>query len=121
MAHSSDGLTLRRADCQCESANPVNAAARAQALIAAAVSRTDNTYLSAKGLQGTQALTLADALRCGGISFAAGDVLIPMTGEDGTAVNVQLISAAGDKRTLPGGQVKAHIGWQESRMAKHCG
>jgi putative DNA primase/helicase len=33
-------------------------------------------------------------------------VLIPLTGEDGTAVNVQLISAAGDKRTLPGGQVK---------------
>ncbi|TPE12128.1 DNA primase [Pantoea vagans] len=83
-----------------------DAAARAQALIAAAVSRTDNAYLSAKGLQGTQALTLGDALRCGGVSFAAGDVLIPLTGEDGTAVNVQLISAAGDKRTLPGGQVK---------------
>lgn len=33
-------------------------------------------------------------------------MLIPLTGEDGTAVNVQLISAAGDKRTLPGGQVK---------------
>lgn len=83
-----------------------DAAARAQALIAAAFSRTDNAYLSAKGLHGTQALTLGDALRCGGISFAAGDVLIPLTGEDGTAVNVQLISAAGDKRTLPGGQVK---------------
>ncbi|MDR6297515.1 phage/plasmid primase-like uncharacterized protein [Pantoea dispersa] len=83
-----------------------DAAARAQALIAAAVSRTDNAYLSAKGLHGTQALTLSDALRCGGISFAAGDVLIPLTGEDGTAVNVQLISTEGDKRTLPGGQVK---------------
>jgi len=83
-----------------------DAAARAQALIAAAVSRTDNAYLSSKGLQGTHALTLADTLRCGGINFAAGDVLIPLTGEDGTAVNVQLISAAGDKRTLPGGQVK---------------
>ena len=83
-----------------------DAAARAQALIAAAVSRTDNAYLLAKGLHGTQALTLSDALRCGGISFATGDVLIPLTGEDGTAVNVQLISAAGDKRTLPGGQVK---------------
>ncbi|WP_039659488.1 primase-helicase zinc-binding domain-containing protein [Pantoea sp. MBLJ3] len=82
------------------------AAARAQALIAAAVSRTDNAYLSSKGLHGTHALTIADALRCGGVSFAAGDVLIPLTGEDGTAVNVQLISAAGDKRTLPGGQVK---------------
>ncbi len=33
-------------------------------------------------------------------------MLIPLTGEDGTAVNVQLISATGDKRTLPGGQVK---------------
>ena len=83
-----------------------DAAARAQALIAAAVSRTDNAYLSAKGLHGTQALTLGEALRCGGVSFAAGDVLIPLTGEDGTAINVQLISAAGDKRTLPGGQVK---------------
>ncbi len=83
-----------------------DAAARAQTLIAAAVSRTDNAYLSSKGLHGTQALTLGDALRCGGVSFAAGDVLIPLTGEDGTAINVQLISAAGDKRTLPGGQVK---------------
>ncbi|CAH6206231.1 hypothetical protein DAPPPG734_05000 [Pantoea agglomerans] len=32
MAHSSDGLTLRRADCQCASANPVKA------------SRCDSTY-----------------------------------------------------------------------------
>ncbi len=89
-----------------KSSAQADAAARAQALISAAVSRTDNAYLSSKGLHGTQALTLSDGLRCGGISFATGDVLIPLTGEDGTAVNVQLISAAGDKRTLPGGQVK---------------
>lgn len=82
------------------------AAARAQKLIAAAVSRTDNAYLLSKGLHSTNALTLAAGLHCGGISFTAGDLLVPLTDEAGNAVNVQLISAAGDKRTLPGGQVK---------------
>ena len=82
------------------------AAARAQKLIAAAVSRTDNAYLLSKGLHSTTALTLAAGLRCGGISFAAGDLVVPLTDESGNAVNIQLISAAGDKRTLPGGQVK---------------
>ncbi|MBA0035495.1 toprim domain-containing protein [Pantoea sp. BIGb0393] len=82
------------------------AAARAQKLLAAAFSRTDNAYLLSKGLHSTQALTLAAGLRCGGISFAAGDLLVPLTDETGNAVNIQLISAAGDKRTLPGGQVK---------------
>lgn len=33
-------------------------------------------------------------------------MLVPLNGENGTAVNVQLISATGDKRTLPGGRVK---------------
>ncbi|PQY13793.1 primase-helicase zinc-binding domain-containing protein [Cronobacter sakazakii] len=83
-----------------------DAAERAQALISAAVIRTDNAYLLSKGLHDTQVLTLSAGLRCGGISFAAGDLLVPLTGEDGTAVNVQLISATGDKRTLPGGRVK---------------
>lgn len=82
------------------------AAARAQKLIAAAVSRTDNAYLSSKGLHSTKALTLAAGLRCGGISFTAGDLLVPLIDETGNAVNIQLISASGDKRTLPGGQVK---------------
>ena len=83
-----------------------DAAARAQKLIAAAVSRTDNAYLLSKGLHSTHALTLAAGLRCGGISFAVGDLLVPLTDESGNTVNIQLISAAGDKRTLPGGQVK---------------
>jgi len=82
------------------------AAARAQKLLTAAVSRTDNAYLLSKGLHSTEALTLAAGLRCGGISFAAGDLLVPLTNESGNAVNIQLISATGDKRTLPGGQVK---------------
>jgi len=82
------------------------AAARAQNLIAAAVSRTDNAYLLSKGLHSTHALTLGAELRCGGVSFVTGDLLVPLTDETGNAVNVQLISAAGDKRTLPGGQVK---------------
>ncbi|MEN4705933.1 primase-like DNA-binding domain-containing protein [Pantoea agglomerans] len=82
------------------------AAARAQKLLAAAVSRTDNAYLLSKGLHSTEGLTLATGLRCGGISFAAGDLLVPLTNETGNVVNIQLISAAGDKRTLPDGQVK---------------
>lgn len=83
-----------------------DAAARAQKLIAAAVSRTDNAYLLSKGLHSTHALTLAAGQRCGGVSFVAGDLLVPLTDETGNAVNIQLISAAGDKRTLPDGQVK---------------
>ncbi|MGB8925901.1 MAG: primase-like DNA-binding domain-containing protein [Pantoea agglomerans] len=82
------------------------AAARAQKLLAAAVSRTDNAYLLSKGLHSTEGLTLATGLRCGGISFAAGDLLVPLTNETGNVVNIQLINAAGDKRTLPDGQVK---------------
>jgi putative DNA primase/helicase len=86
---------------------PVNTVDKVAAQFeAAAVSRTDNAYLLSKGLHSTQALTLAAGLRCGGISFAAGDLVVPLTDETGKAVNIQLISAAGDKRTLPGGQVK---------------
>ena len=80
------------------------AATRAADLCAAAVTAADNAYLSSKGLTGTAALTLAAGLRCGGVNFEKGDLIAPLT-DGARVVNVQLVSAAGDKRTLPGGQV----------------
>ena len=83
-----------------------DAAERAAGLIAAAVARTDNAYLLSKGLDGTRALTLAAGVRCGGVAFQAGDLLVPLTDAEGSVVNVQLINVAGEKRTLPDGRVK---------------
>lgn len=80
------------------------AATRAVELCAAAVTATNNAYLNAKGLNGTAALTLAAGLRCGGVNFEKGDLIAPLT-DGARVVNVQLVSATGDKRTLPGGQV----------------
>ncbi|MFJ5350449.1 toprim domain-containing protein, partial [Pectobacterium parvum] len=44
--------------------------------------------------------------RVGGIAYQPGDVLVPLTTPEGEVVNLQLINAQGDKRTLKGGQVK---------------
>ncbi|MBH3206606.1 toprim domain-containing protein [Serratia marcescens] len=84
------------------------AARQAQALVAAAQPQTDNAYLSAKGWPEVDALTLqGQPLRVGGITFQPGDLLLPLYNAGGEVVNVQLINAAGDKRMLAGGQVKA--------------
>ena len=81
------------------------AATRASELCAAATTGTDNAYLVSKGLAGTPSLMICAALRCGGIGFQPGDLMVPLTDTTGNVVNVQLVSAAGDKRTLPGGRV----------------
>ncbi|RTF79528.1 DNA primase, partial [Serratia marcescens] len=84
------------------------AARQALALVADAQSQTGNAYLSAKGWPEVDTLTLqGQSLRVGGITFQPGDLLLPLHNTGGEVVNVQLINAAGDKRMLAGGQVKA--------------
>lgn len=83
------------------------AAEQARQLLAAAVPQAGNAYLIRKGWPDVDTLTLqGKPLRVGGITYQPGDLLLPLTNAAGEVVNVQLINAAGDKRTLAGGQVK---------------
>ncbi|RDL12645.1 primase-helicase zinc-binding domain-containing protein, partial [Serratia fonticola] len=83
------------------------AAEQARQLLAAAVPQAGNAYLIRKGWPDVDTLTLqGKPLRVGGITYQPGDLLLPLTNTAGEVVNVQLINAAGDKRTLAGGQVK---------------
>ncbi|CAI0698157.1 DNA primase TraC [Serratia liquefaciens] len=84
-----------------------NAAQQARQLLASARQQAGNAYLTAKGWPDSDTLTLqGPSLRVGGITYQSGDLLVPLTDSTGEVVNVQLINAAGDKRTLAGGQVK---------------
>ncbi|CAI2518764.1 primase-helicase zinc-binding domain-containing protein [Serratia liquefaciens] len=84
-----------------------NAQQQARKLLASARQQAGNPYLTAKGWPDTDTLTLqGPPLRVGGITYQPGDLLLPLTDSAGEVVNVQLINAAGDKRTLAGGQVK---------------
>lgn len=47
--------------------------------------------------------------RAGGVSWCAGDLVVPLYDDSGELVNLQLISADGRKRTLKGGQVRAPV------------
>ena len=82
------------------------AAAVAAELMASARPATGNAYLTRKGLAERECLTLATTHKTGGLSYRAGDVVVPLHDDTGALVNVQLINADGDKRTLKGGQVK---------------
>ncbi|ERK06937.1 DNA primase [Serratia fonticola AU-AP2C] len=83
------------------------AAEQARQLLAAAVPQAGNAYLIRKGWPDVGTLTLqGKPLRVGGITYQPGDLLLPLINAAGEVVNVQLINAAGDKRTLAGGQVK---------------
>ncbi|WP_224653189.1 primase-helicase zinc-binding domain-containing protein [Pectobacterium versatile] len=83
------------------------AAVQAQAKLKEAVIQSGNTYLSAKGWPDMAVPTLqGKPLRVGGVAYQPGDVLVPLTTPEGEVVNLQLINAQGDKRTLKGGQVK---------------
>lgn len=82
------------------------AAARASELMASARPATGNAYLTRKGLAERECLTLTTTHKTGGVSYRAGDVVVPLHDDTGALVNVQLINADGEKRTLKGGQVK---------------
>ncbi|EFV4958511.1 DNA primase, partial [Salmonella enterica] len=65
-----------------------------------------NAYLTRKGFPALECLTLTVMHKTGGVTFRAGDVVVPLYDDTGALVNVQLINAEGLKRTLKGGQVK---------------
>ncbi len=67
---------------------------------------TGNAYLTRKGFPAQECLTLTVMHKTGGVTFRAGDVVVPLYDDTGALVNVQLINADGLKRTLKGGQVK---------------
>lgn len=67
---------------------------------------TGNAYLTRKGFPGRECLTLTTLHKTGGVTYRAGDVVVPLYDDTGALVNVQLINADGLKRTLKGGQVK---------------
>ena len=67
---------------------------------------TGNAYLTRKGFPALECLTLTTLHKTGGVTFRAGDVVVPLYEDTGALVNLQLINADGLKRTLKGGQVK---------------
>ena len=82
------------------------AATLAQQLVSSAKAVTGNAYLSRKGLPEQTCLTLTKPHKVALTDYRPGDLVVPLHDADGALVNVQLINAAGDKRTLKGGQVK---------------
>lgn len=79
---------------------------QAQQLVCSAQQATGNAYLSRKSWPQQSCLTLAKPLKVALTAYRAGDLLVPLHDMGGQLVNVQLINAAGEKRTLKGGQVK---------------
>ncbi|EPY4417898.1 primase-helicase zinc-binding domain-containing protein [Escherichia coli] len=67
---------------------------------------TGNAYLTGKGFPGRECLTLTTMHKTGGVTFRAGDLVVPLYDDSGVLVNLQLINSDGLKRTLKGGQVK---------------
>ncbi|MDD7817725.1 primase-like DNA-binding domain-containing protein [Citrobacter freundii complex sp. 2022EL-00793] len=67
---------------------------------------TGNAYLTRKGFPALECLTLTAMHKTGGVTFRAGDVVVPLSDDTGALVNLQLINSDGLKRTLKGGQVK---------------
>lgn len=67
---------------------------------------TGNAYLTRKGFPAHECLTLTATHKTGGVTFSAGDVVVPLHDGTGALVNLQLIDADGLKRTLKGGAVK---------------
>lgn len=95
---------------QDKAARQLKAAQQARQIVDAGAYQTDNAYLAGKGLAHTQTLTLrGKTVRVGGITYHPGDVLLPLTDRYGETVNIQLINADGEKRTLSSGQVKGTL------------
>ncbi len=79
---------------------------QAQQLVSIAQQTSSNAYLSRKGWPEQSCLTLSKPQKVALTAYRAGDVVVPLHDMSGQLVNVQLINAAGEKRTLKGGQVK---------------
>ncbi|WP_320731406.1 primase-helicase zinc-binding domain-containing protein [Enterobacter roggenkampii] len=82
------------------------AAALAAKLMEKTQPASGNAYLTRKGFPALECLTLTAMYKTGGVTFRAGDVVVPLYNDTGGLVNLQLINSDGLKRTLKGGQVK---------------
>ena len=82
------------------------AATMAVKLMEKARPATGNAYLTRKGFPALECLTLTVMHKTRGVTFRAGDVVVPLYDDTGALVNLQHINADGLKRTLKGGQVK---------------
>lgn len=87
-------------------ANRKAAAAMAAKMMEKTCTATGNAYLTRKGFPGHECVMLTTTHKTGGVTFGAGDVVVPLHDDTGTLVNLQLINADGLKRTLKGGAVK---------------
>lgn len=67
---------------------------------------TGNAYMTRKGFPGHECVMLTTTHKTGGVTFGAGDLVVPLYDDTGAMVNLQLINSAGLKRTLKGGAVK---------------
>lgn len=75
-----------------------NAAALAQTLMAKTRPGTGNAYLTRKGFPGRECRMLTGTHRAGGVSWCAGDLVVPLYDDSGELVNLQLISADGQTK-----------------------
>lgn len=82
------------------------AAALAAKLMEKTQPASGNAYLTRKGFPDRECPVLSATHKTGGVTFRAGDVVVPLYDDTGALVNLQLISSDGLKRTLKGGQVK---------------
>ncbi|HBM2804400.1 primase-like DNA-binding domain-containing protein [Enterobacter hormaechei] len=82
------------------------AAALAVRLIEKTRPASGNAYLTRKGFPDRECPVLSATHKTGGVTFRAGDVVVPLYDDTGALINLQLISSDGLKRTLKGGQVK---------------
>ncbi|WNY88470.1 primase-helicase zinc-binding domain-containing protein [Leclercia adecarboxylata] len=67
---------------------------------------TGNAYLTRKGFPDNECVMLTATHKTGGVTFGAGDLVVPLHDDTGALVNLQLINSEGLKRTLKGGVVK---------------
>ncbi|ELY9423373.1 toprim domain-containing protein [Cronobacter dublinensis] len=82
------------------------AAALAAKLMEKTRTATGNAYLTRKGFPDWECPVLTAIHKTGGVTFRAGDVVVPLYDDTGALVNLQLINSDGLKRTLKGGAVK---------------
>lgn len=82
------------------------AAALAAKLMEKTRTATGNAYLTRKGFPDREYPVLTVVHKTGGVTFRAGDLVVPLYDDKGELINLQLINADGLKRTLKGGQVK---------------
>ncbi|UAN37336.1 primase-helicase zinc-binding domain-containing protein [Enterobacter asburiae] len=82
------------------------AAALAVRLMEKTRTASGNAYLTRKGFPDRECPVLSVMHKTGGVTFRAGDVVVPLYDDTGALVNLQLINSEGLKRTLKGGAVK---------------